>query len=85
VTTLTKDAATGADLISMMVDAYYARDVAMLGDGKEVIYANKTIHAWLHKQAMNAKNVNLTIDEYRGKKIVSFLGFRSVARLQSSN
>ncbi len=74
VTTLTKDAATGADLISMMVDAYYARDVAMLGDGKEVIYCNKTIHAWLHKQAMNAKNVNLTIDEYAGKKIVSFLG-----------
>lgn len=71
VTTLTKDAATGADLISMMVDAYYARDVAMLGDGKEVIYCNKTIHAWLHKQAMNAKNVNLTIDEYAGKKIVS--------------
>jgi hypothetical protein len=35
----------------------YYRDVAMLGDGK-VIYANKTIHAWLHKQAMNAKNVN---------------------------
>ncbi|HBR6693673.1 major capsid protein [Klebsiella pneumoniae] len=74
VTTLTKDAATGADLISMMVDAYYARDVAMLGDGKEVIYCNKTIHAWLHKQAMNAKNVNLTIEEYAGKKIVSFLG-----------
>ncbi|SUH07865.1 Uncharacterised protein [Salmonella enterica subsp. enterica] len=74
VTTLTKDASTGADLISMMVDAYYARDVAMLGDGKEVIYANKTIHAWLHKQAMNAKNVNLTIEEYGGKKIVSFLG-----------
>ena len=46
----------------------------MLGDGKEVIYCNKTIHAWLHKQAMNAKNVNLTIDEYAGKKIVSFLG-----------
>lgn len=74
VTTLTKDASTGADLISMMVDAYYARDVAMLGDGKEVIYANKTIHAWLHKQAMNAKNVNLTIEEYGGKKIVSFPG-----------
>ncbi|MCP6111646.1 phage capsid protein, partial [Klebsiella pneumoniae] len=38
------------------------------------IYCNKTIHAWLHKQAMNAKNVNLTIDEYAGKKIVFFLG-----------
>ena len=71
----------GNDLVSdanggqfLAYRAYYARDVAMLGDGKEVIYCNKTIHAWLHKQAMNAKNVNLTIDEYAGKKIVSFLG-----------
>jgi hypothetical protein len=41
VTTLTKDASTGADLISMMVDAYYARDVAMLGDGKKLSMPTK--------------------------------------------
>jgi hypothetical protein len=74
VTALTKDAATGADLIDLMVDAYYLRQNPMQGDGKEAIYCNRTIHTFLHKQAMNAKNVNLTLAEYGGKKVVEFLG-----------
>lgn len=74
VTTLTKDASAGTDLIDKMIEAYYALDNAMQGEGRVVIYANRTIQTFLHKQAMNAKNVNLTIGEYAGKKIPEFLG-----------
>lgn len=74
VTALTKDGATGADLIELMVDAYYLIDNSMQADGRTVIYCNRTIQTFLHKQAMNAKNVNLTIGEYGGKKIPEFLG-----------
>ncbi|MCC4260786.1 MAG: phage capsid protein [Pseudomonadota bacterium] len=74
VTALTKDGATGADLIELMVDAYYLIDNSMQADGRTVIYCNRTIQTFLHKQAMNAKNVNLTIGEYAGKKIPEFLG-----------
>jgi hypothetical protein len=74
VTALTKDAGTGADLIDLMVDAYYKMDNPMQGGGTVGIYCNRTIQTFLHKQAMNAKNVNLTIGEYAGKKIPEFLG-----------
>ena len=57
-----------------MVDAYYLIDNSMQADGRTVIYCNRTIQTFLHKQAMNAKNVNLTIGEYAGKKIPEFLG-----------
>lgn len=74
VPTLTKDAASGADLIDLMIDAYYKLDNAMQGEGRVMVYCNRTIQTYLHKQAMNAKNVNLTIGEYAGKKVVEFLG-----------
>lgn len=74
VTALTKDGATGADLIDLMIEAYYRTENPMQGEGRTIIYANRTIQTFLHKQAMNAKNVNLTIGEYGGKKIPEFLG-----------
>lgn len=74
VTALTKDGATGADLIDLMIEAYYRTENPMQGEGRTIIYANRTIQTFLHKQAMNAKNVNLTIGEYAGKKIPEFLG-----------
>lgn len=74
VTTLTSDGATGAKLIELMIEAYYKLENPMQGEGRTVIYANRTIQTFLHKQAMNAKNVNLTIGEYAGKKIPEFLG-----------
>ena len=74
VTTLTKDASSGADLLDKMVDAYYARPTDALGNmAKTIIYCNKTIAKFLHKQAQNKSNVNLTIDSPAGKPIVSFL------------
>lgn len=74
VATLTADGASGAKLIENMVKAYYSLDNAMQGDGRVVIYANRTIQTFLHLQAMNAKNVNLTLGEYAGRKIPEFLG-----------
>jgi len=71
---LTADAASGADLMSKLVDAYYARPTVDLGKmAKTFIYCNKTIAKFLHKQAQNKSNVNLSIDSPAGKPIVSFL------------
>ena len=71
---LTADAATGADLTDKMIDAYYARPTVDLGNmGKTFFYCNKTIAKFLHKQAQNKSNVNLSIDMPAGKPIVSFL------------
>ena len=62
-----------ADLISLMIDAYYRVKKHAKG-GKTVIYVNETIGAFLHKQALNKQNVNLTFTEYAGAPIVNFLG-----------
>lgn len=74
VTQLTRDGASGANIIDLMIDALYRIDNPEQGEGRTIIYANRTIQSWLHKQAMNSKNVNLTIGEYGGKKIPEFLG-----------
>ncbi|WP_223513967.1 major capsid protein [Pseudomonas sp. GL-R-26] len=74
VTALTADGATGSKLIELMIKAYYLLENPMQGEGRTVIYANRTLQTFLHLQAMNSKNVNLTIGEYAGKKIPEFLG-----------
>jgi len=74
VSDLTADAASGADLLDKMTDAYYARPSVDLGNmAKTFVYCNKTVAKFLHKQAQNKANVNLTIDSPAGKPIVSFL------------
>jgi hypothetical protein len=74
VSDLTVDATAGADLIDDMTDAYYARPTVDLGNmGKTFFYCNKTIAKYLHKQAANKMNVNLTVDYPGGKPVVSFL------------
>jgi len=74
VTTLTSDAATGAKIIELMIKAYYQLENPDQGEGRTIIYANRTMQTFLHLQAMNSKNVNLTLGEYAGKKIPEFLG-----------
>lgn len=74
VTKLTKDAATGADLIDLMIDAYYKMDNPTQPQGRTAIYTSRTIAAFLHKQSMNAKNVNLTIENFEGRPTTMFLG-----------
>jgi len=74
VSDLTNDAATGADLIDFMIDAYYNLDNPNRSDGNLVIYCSRTIAKFLHKQAMNKSNVQLSLAENAGKKYVDFLG-----------
>ncbi len=62
-----------ANLIDLMVDMYY-RIEEHSKNGKTIIYANNTIRTYLHKQAMNKQNVNLSINEVAGKPVVNFLG-----------
>ncbi len=66
----TKDA---ADLIDKMVDAFNQID-DYNKTGRTVIYCNRKVRTFLHKQAMNKTNVHLTLNEVGGKKIVEFLG-----------
>jgi len=71
---LTTDASSGVDLLDNMLDAYYARPSIDLGNmARTYVYCNKTIAKFLHKQAMNKSNVNLTLDTAAGKPVVSFL------------
>jgi hypothetical protein len=74
VSDLRADASTGAKLIDLMIDGYYALQNPNQPNGKTVIYAPKTVQTFLHKQAMNKTNVNLTLDQAQGKPQVSFLG-----------
>jgi len=74
VSELTADAASGANLLEKIVDAYYARPSVEFGNmAKTVIYCNATIAKFLHKQAQNKSNVNLTLDDPAGKPVVKFL------------
>jgi hypothetical protein len=76
VSDLTTDASSGADLIDLMIDAYYALDNPGLQTGNCVIYTSRTIARFLHKQAMNKSVVELSLDEHAagGKPVVNFLG-----------
>ncbi len=62
-----------ADLIKLMISAYH-RIARFAKTGKTVIYCNETIETYLHFQAINKANVNLTMSDFAGKPVVSFLG-----------
>ncbi|MEE8442966.1 MAG: hypothetical protein V3S37_04380 [Dehalococcoidia bacterium] len=71
---LTASGATGADIMDKLIDGYYARPTVDLGNmARTFIYCNKTIAKFLHKQAQNKSNVNLTINDPAGKQQVMFL------------
>lgn len=75
VSNLTADAATGADLLDKMIKAFYSRPTLALGNlAQTFFYCNKTVAEYLHKQAMNKGNVQLTVDMPGGKPMVNFLG-----------
>lgn len=79
VSDLTADAASGADIMDKMVEAYWSlpTEAVTMGEGgmgKTFFYSNKTVAKFLHKQASNKSNVNLTLDYPAGKPVVSFLG-----------
>lgn len=75
VSDLTVDASSGADLMRYMVQAYYARPSQAIGNMTRAYwYCNRTVAEYLHHQASNKSNVNLTIDNAGGQPIISFLG-----------
>ena len=65
--------ANAADLIQLMINAYH-RVKRHAKTGRTVIYCNETIETYLHLQALNKSNVNLTFENFAGKPIVSFMG-----------
>ena len=70
VTALTKDAATGADLIDLMVQALeLLPDLKM---GRPAFYCNRTVRSFLRRQIANKKNVHLSMQEVAGKRVVAF-------------
>lgn len=69
---LTKDAATGPDLVDLMTQALEL--VPDLTSGRAVFCGNRTIRSYLRRQIKNSKNMNLTLETVAGKKVVHFDG-----------
>jgi len=70
VSALTKDASAGADLIDLMVQALEMPPG--LKAGRPAFYCNKTIRSFLRRQIRNDGNVNLTLDNVEGKRVLAF-------------
>lgn len=69
---LTKNASSGADLVDLMTQAIEL--IPNMGMGRPVFYCNRTIRSFLRRQIKNSNNVNISMDEVAGKKVVAFDG-----------
>lgn len=72
VSDLTKDAATGADLVDLMTQA--VERVHNLKGGRAGFYCNRRIRSFLRRQIKNAKNINLTLEQVAGQQVMMFDG-----------
>lgn len=72
VSTLTKNAATGADLIDLMSQAIEVMPQARMG--RPVFYCNRTIKSFLRRQIALRVVSNLNLDNVAGKSVMSFDG-----------
>lgn len=73
VSDLTKNAATGADLIDLMAQAVEL--IPNLGMGRPVFYMPRKLRSFLRRQIANkVANSTLTMEDVGGKKVVSFDG-----------
>lgn len=72
VSDLTKNAASGADLIDLMVQSIEL--LPNVNMGRAAFYCNRTVKSFLRRQMANKSNVNLTLDQAAGKKVLSFDG-----------
>lgn len=70
VSNLTKDAATGADILDLMVQAL--ERIQGMSGVTPVFYCNRTVRSILRRQILNKSNVLLSIDEVAGKKVLNF-------------
>lgn len=71
VSNLTKAAASGADLVNLLVQAV---EIPPDLNGSPAIYCSRTIKSFLRRQIKNTSNVNLTIDTVAGKRVLTFDG-----------
>jgi len=69
---LTKNGATGADLIDLIVQGIELLPNTRMG--RIVIYCNRNIRSFLRRQIANKSNVWLTMDEVAGRKVMTFDG-----------
>lgn len=69
---LTKNAATGADLIDLMVQAIELLPNTRMG--RAVFYVNRNIRSFLRRQIANKANVWLNMEEVAGRKVMTFDG-----------
>jgi hypothetical protein len=72
VATLTKDAASGADVVDLMTQALEL--VPSLTTGRPAFYCNRTVRSVLRRQIKNAKNMNLSLETVAGKHVVMMDG-----------
>lgn len=81
VSDLTKDAATGADLIDLMVQAIEL--LPEVNMGRPVFYCNRTVRSFLRRQVVNkVANSTLAMDTVAGRKVVT-LGDIPVQRVDA--
>jgi len=73
VSDIVKGAATGADLITLMVQAI-GKATKTGVPGRMAFYCNEGIQTWLQLQIINKANVNLTFDTAGGKPVLRFNG-----------
>ena len=66
------DGENAADLIPLMVKLWHRVKKHAKG-GKSIFYVNETIETALHLQAMNKKNVMLSLKEVAGQEVVYFM------------
>lgn len=70
---LSKDATTGADLLSLFADAL--ERLPNTGNVRPVFYVNRTVRAWVRKQAINAtKSSTLTIEKVMDRSFPAWDG-----------
>jgi hypothetical protein len=72
VSDLTKNAATGADLLDLMVQAIEL--IPNISMGRASFLCNRTIRSFLRRQTLNKSNVHLNLEEVAGKKALTFDG-----------
>jgi hypothetical protein len=70
VSDLTKNNATGADLVDLIVQALEI--VPNLQLGRPVLYCNRRARSFLRRQLANKTNLHLALNEVGGKKVLAF-------------
>ena len=70
-----KSGTGAADLIDLMISAQYK--IWNIQNGVGAWYVNRTIEAFLHKQALTkvGAGAGIRFDNYQGEKVLMFLGF----------